>query len=82
MKSLAKTTAMIAPMTMPGDLVAELDRAVGAEPPAGGAVLLHVAGALVETSSTVPAIRPTAGSWRPIAARRTTVTTKADEIGF
>ena len=37
---------------------------------------------LVETSSTVPAIRPTAGSFRPIAARMTIETTNADEIGF
>ena len=37
---------------------------------------------LVETSSTVPAIRPTVGSLRPIAARITIETTKADEIGF
>ena len=37
---------------------------------------------LVDTSSTAPAIRPDAGSFRPIAAISTTVTTKADEIGL
>ena len=37
---------------------------------------------LVETSSTVPAIRPTPGSFRPIAAMSTIETTKAEEIGF
>ena len=37
---------------------------------------------LVDTSSTVPAIRPTVGSFRPIDAMITTATTKADEIGF
>ena len=37
---------------------------------------------LVETSSTVPAIRPTPGSARPSAAISTTATTKAEEIGL
>ncbi len=37
---------------------------------------------LVDTSSTVAAIRPTVGSFSPIAAIRITVTTKAEEMGF
>jgi hypothetical protein len=37
---------------------------------------------LVDTRSTVPAMRPTVGSFRPIEAMMTTVTTNAEEIGF
>ena len=37
---------------------------------------------LVETSSTVAAIKPIVGSLSPTAAIKMTVTTNADEIGF
>jgi len=37
---------------------------------------------LVDTSRIVPAMRPTMGSFSPSAAMRTTLTTKADEMGL
>ena len=36
----------------------------------------------MDTSSTVAAIKPIVGSFRPTAAIRMTVTTKAEEIGL
>ena len=82
MKSLANTTAMIAPITMPATWKRNwIVRLVPSRQPVERSCCMSQA-SLVDTSSTVAAIRPTIGSRSPIAAIRITVTTKAEEIGF
>jgi hypothetical protein len=64
------------------DLVAELHGAIGAQPPAGGAVLLHVAPSLVAMAKDGRAEQSHPGSRNPSAAMMKTDITNALEIGL